>query len=590
MLPTLVCLLAAAVLFVSLSRRFGFGSILGYLVAGVLIGPQGLGLVRNVDAIAQISELGVIMLLFLIGLELRIQRVWVMRRTVFGLGLGQVVVTGAALASLAHLLGLGWTGAAVVGAGLALSSTAIVLPMLADRELLNSGSGRDAFSVLLFQDIASVPLIALTPLLDGHAAAAGGLNWPDVLKGAAVVAAILLGGRFLVRPLFRVIGGMRTQEVFTATALLVVSASAALAAWAKLPMSLGAFAAGVVLSESEYRHELQADVEPFEGLLLGFFFISVGMSANIALAMTDPGGVALAVAGLMAVKIAVAFAIQRLRGQPLRACIRFALALPQGSEFGFVLFGAAMAAGVLARPDAERANLVIALSMLASPVLFALSERWLMPLLDRRPRRPDDDVSDAAPAPVVILGFGRFGQVVGRILNLQRIRFNALDPDAENVDAVRRYGHKAYYGDATRLDLLRAVGVGQAKAAVVALSDVEANLKTVEAIRRHFPGVKVLARARNRRHAHLLMDRGVETIVRETYFSSLRMTELLLLELGLRAEEAQRTVHAFRQHDEQVLLDQHDVYRDEEKLIQTAAEAAEELRRLFEADRPGDGP
>ena len=590
MLPTLVCLLAAAVLFVSLSRRFGFGSILGYLVAGVLIGPQGLGLVRNVGAITQISELGVIMLLFLIGLELRIQRVWVMRRTVFGLGLGQVAVTGAALAGLAHLMGLGWTGAAVVGAGLALSSTAIVLPMLADRELLNSGSGRDAFSVLLFQDIASVPLIALVPLLDGHAAAAGGLNWPDVLKGAAVVAAILLGGRFLVRPLFRVIGGMRTQEVFTATALLVVSASAALAAWAKLPMSLGAFAAGVVLSESEYRHELQADVEPFEGLLLGFFFISVGMSANIALAMADPGGVALAVAGLMAVKVAVAFALQRLRGQPLRACIRLALALPQGSEFGFVLFGAAMAAGVLARPDAERANLVIALSMLASPVLFALSERWLMPLLDRRPRRPDDDVSDAAPAPVVILGFGRFGQVVGRILNLQRIRFNALDPDAENVDAVRRYGHKAYYGDATRLDLLRAVGVGQAKAAVVALSDVEANLKTVEAIRRHFPGVKVLARARNRRHAHLLMDRGVKTIVRETYFSSLRMTELLLLELGLRAEEAQRTVHAFRQHDEQVLLDQHDVYRDEEKLIQTAAEAAEELRRLFEADRPGDGP
>jgi len=588
MLPTLVCLLAAAVLFVSLSRRLGFGSILGYLVAGVLIGPSGLGLVRNVDAIAQISELGVIMLLFLIGLELRLQRIWVMRRTVFGLGLAQVAATGAALAGLAHLAGLAWTGAAVIGAGLALSSTAIVLPMLADRELLNAGSGRDAFSVLLFQDIASVPLIALVPLLNGHAAAGAGVNWPDVLKGAAVVAAILLGGRFLVRPLFRVIGGMRTQEVFTATALLVVSASAALAAWARLPMSLGAFAAGVVLSESEYRHELQADVEPFEGLLLGFFFISVGMSADVGLAMADPGGIALAVVGLVLVKAAIAFVLHRLRGEPLRASVRFALALPQGSEFGFVLFGAAVAAGVLAGPDAARANLVVALSMLASPVLFTLSERWLMPRLEHQPRRPDDDVSDAAPAPVVILGFGRFGQVIGRVLNLQRIRFNALDPDADNVDAVRRYGHKAYYGDATRLDLLRAVGVGQAKAAVVALSDVEANLRTVEAIRRHFPGVQVLARARNRRHAHLLMDRGVRTIVRETYFSSLRMTELLLLELGLKAEEARRTVRAFRQHDEQVLLDQHDVYRDEAKLIQTSAEAAEELRRLFEADRAGD--
>jgi CPA2 family monovalent cation:H+ antiporter-2/glutathione-regulated potassium-efflux system protein KefB len=587
MLPTLVCLLAAAVLFVSLSRRFGFGSILGYLVAGVLIGPQGLGLVRSVGAIAQISELGVIMLLFLIGLELRIQRVWVMRRAVFGLGFAQVALAGAALAGLARLAGLPWTGAAVIGAGLALSSTAIVLPMLAERELLNGGSGRDAFSVLLFQDIASVPLIALVPLLAGRSEAAS-VHWPDVLKGAAVVAAILLGGRFLVRPLFRVIGGMRTQEVFTATALLVVSASAALAAWAKLPMSLGAFAAGVVLSESEYRHELQADVEPFEGLLLGFFFISVGMSANLSLALADPGGIALAVAALLAVKIAVAFGLHRLRGGSLQGSIRFALALPQGSEFGFVLFGAALASGVLARADAERANLIIAASMLASPVLFALSERWLTPLLDRQGRRPDDEVSDAAAAPVVILGFGRFGQVIGRILNLQRIRFNALDPDAENVDAVRRYGHKAYYGDATRLDLLRAVGVGQARAAVVALSDVEANLKTVEAIRRHFPGVKVLARARNRRHAHLLMDRGVQTIVRETYFSSLRMTELLLLELGLKTEEARRTVQAFRQHDEQVLLDQHGIYRDEEKLIQTAAEAADELRRLFEADRAGD--
>jgi CPA2 family monovalent cation:H+ antiporter-2/glutathione-regulated potassium-efflux system protein KefB len=587
MLVTLVCMLLAAVVFVLVSRRLGLGSILGYLVAGALLGPSGLRLVRDVHQVAEISEFGVLMLLFLIGLELRLPRLWLMRKTVFGLGAAQMLLAGAALAGLAWWAGVAPAQAGVIGAGLALSSTAIVLPMLADRELLSSTAGRDSFAVLLFQDLASVPLVALVPVLGALPAAAGPHPAIAFLGAVAAVGAIVLGGRFLVRPLFRLVGGVRTPEIFTATALLMVAGAAALASVAGLPMSLGAFAAGVVLSESEYRHELQADIEPFEGLLLGFFFISVGMSANVALALTEPGTIFLAVAAVLGVKFAVGFLLARLRRHPMATALRFGLALPQGSEFAFVLFGAALGARALDQPLVDRATLVVALSMFASPVLFALSERWLIPYLAARRARPFDSVDDARPAPVVICGFGRFGQIVGRILSLRQIPFNALDPDAENVDAVRRYGHKAYFGDPTRLDLLRAVGAGEAKVLVAALGDVEQNLRLVETVRRNFPDLQIFARARNRRHAHLLMDQGIEVIVRETFFSGLRLGELVLGGLGLSPEEARRTVQRFREHDERMLVEQHAIYRDEKQMIQTSAEAAAELRRLFEADRGG---
>ncbi len=585
MLPTLVALLTAAVVFVLVSRRLGFGSILGYLVAGAVIGPFGLRLVADVEQISEISELGVLMLLFLIGLELRVQRLWLMRKAVFGLGGTQMLLAGGAMTGLVHLAGLPWGGAAIIGFGLALSSTAIVLPMLADRELLSSGAGRDAFAVLLFQDLASIPLIALVPLLGRHPDTAAHTPWLSFLGAVAAVAAIVLGGRFLIGPLFRVIGGMKTPEVFTATALLVVVGAAALAEIAGLPMSLGAFAAGVVLSESAYRHELQADIEPFEGLLLGFFFISVGMSANIALALAEPATILAGVAALLAVKGVIGYALGRLRGQPNHIAVRFALALPQGSEFGFVLFGAALAAGALARPEVDRATLVVALSMFASPILFSLSERFLVPRLCAAQVRPFDPIDDAKPAAVVICGFGRVGQIVGRILAVRQIPFNALDPDAENVDAVRRFGHKAYFGDPTRLDLLRAVGVGEARLLVVALADVEQNMKVVELAKRNFPNVQIYARARNRRHAHQLMTLGVETVVRETFFSSLRLTEMVLTGLGVAPDDAKRTVHHFREHDEAALIDQLSIRDDEKQLIQSTAQAAAELRGLFEADR-----
>jgi len=586
MLETLVALLAATAIAVPISRRLGFGSILGYLIAGVVIGPSGLRLVTNVGQIQSVAELGVIMLLFLIGLEVRPHRLWVLRKAVFGLGLGQVVPSAILLAGLAHLAGIAWAGAAVLGAGLALSSTAITLPLLSERQLLSATAGRDTFAVLLFQDMAFVPLVALVPLagtagvpthLPSH------LPWHEAARGLAVVIAILVGGSFLVRPLFRAVGGARTPEVFTATALLLVVGTAALAEWAGLSMSLGAFMAGVVLSDSEYRHELQADIEPFEGLLLGFFFISIGMSANLGLAVAHPALVSLCVVALLAVKLPVAFAVGMIKRGTVSSALRFASALPEGSEFSFVLFGVAVSAGALVQDQADLAILTVAVSMAASPVLFAASEAWIIPRLERR-KEPVYDRIDGAEAPVIICGFGRVGQIVGRVLRMQRIDFTALDKDPGQVDVVRRFGNKVYFGNPTREEVLRAAGAETARVLVVALDEMDATLQVAEIAKRHFPHLAILARARNRRHAHLLMDLDITGIIRETFDSSLRLTEMVLDALDVPPETARRSIELFREHDERNLVETHAIAHDEQQLIQSTQQAAQELMELFEAD------
>jgi len=454
MLATLVALLAAATIAVPLTRRAGFGSVLGYLIAGVAIGPNGLRLVTNVDAIANIASLGVVMLLFLIGLELRPQRLWVMRRAVFGLGSAQLVACSAALAGMAHLTGVAWPGAAVLGTGLAMSSTAIALPLLAERMLLRSRAGRDGFAVLLFQDAAFIPLVALVPLVAGHVVT-DHMPWREVARAVGVVVIILAGGRFLTRPLFRAIGGTQTPELFTTVALLIVTGTALLATVAGLSPSLGAFMAGVLLSDSEYRHELEADTAPFEGLLLGFFFISVGMSADVGLARTAPLLLAGGTAALVASKIAILYGLGRLTRQDKANALRFALALPMASEFSFVLFSAAAAVGALGPFEARVATLICAASMLVTPILFSASERWVVPHLRQRVRREFDKIEDEAN-PVIIAGFGRMGQVVGRLLRMHGIAFTALERDAGQVDVVRRFGNKVYFGDPTRADVLRA--------------------------------------------------------------------------------------------------------------------------------------
>jgi monovalent cation:proton antiporter-2 (CPA2) family protein len=584
MLTTLVVLLTAATIAVPLTRRAGFGSVLGYLLAGIAIGPAGLGLITDVDAITSIASLGVVMLLFLIGLEVRPQRLWVMRRSVFGLGTAQVVISGAALAALAHAIGVAWPGAVVLGAGLAMSSTAIVLPMLAERDLLTSPTGRDAFAVLLFQDLAFIPLVALVPLFGGDTVH-NHVPWHDVARAAVAVAAILLGGRFLMRPLFRAIGGAKTPEVFTTVALLIVAGTALLATVAGLSPSLGAFMAGVLLSESEYRHELQADIAPFEGLLLGFFFTSVGMSVDLHLSGTHPALFAAATATLLVAKSIIAFGLGRVAGHDTTNALRFSLALPQASEFSFVLFAAAVAAGALLHGDAAMATLVTAASMVATPILFAGAEAFVIPRL-KPAHEPEYDTIDAEPTPVIIAGFGRFGQIIGRVLRMHGIAFTALERDPGQVEVVRRFGTKVYFGDPTRLDMLRAAGAEQAKLIVVALDDPPAVLRIVDVVKRNFPDLAILARARNRWYAHLLMDRDVDGLVRETFYSSLHLARIALTTLGIDEAAAERAVALFRDRDENTLLETHAIYRDEDQVRQSQEQAAEELASLFEADKP----
>jgi monovalent cation:proton antiporter-2 (CPA2) family protein len=583
MFETLLILLAAIVVMVPLTRYAGLGSILGYLLAGVAIGPSGLGLVTNVAEIGNVSELGVTMLLFLIGLELRPHRLWILRKAVFGMGAGQMLPTALIIGLLAYAVGVPVADAVVLGIGLALSSTAIVLPMLGERNLLPSIAGRDSFAVLLFQDMAAIPLLAFLPVLAGGDIA-GHVSWLAVARGASVVAGILIGGVLLVRPLFRMVGYAKSPELFTATALLLVVGTAALANWAGLSASLGAFMAGVMVSDSEYRHEIQADIEPFEGLLLGFFFMSVGMSADLALLLHKPAEILALVLALLAIKSSIAFAVSFLRRRLLGPALRFALALPEGSEFSFVLFAAAVAAGALNQTLAAEATLVVALSMMAAPIIFAGSERFIMPRLERR-AAPAFDKIETQPAPVIICGFGRMGQIVGRLLTMQRIKFVALDKSQEQVDVVRRLGVKVFYGDPTREEVMRAAGAESAVVLVIALDDIAAALAVAQMVRRTFPHLKVVARARNRRHVHLLMGAGIDTIIRETFFSALRMTELLLEKLDIPEAQAQRAIELFRQHDETLLTETYAIANDDRKMVQTANEAKDELRDLFEADQ-----
>jgi CPA2 family monovalent cation:H+ antiporter-2/glutathione-regulated potassium-efflux system protein KefB len=583
MLVTLLILLAATVIAVPLTRAAGLGSILGYLAAGVAIGPSGFGFVTNVSEISAVSDLGVTMLLFLIGLELRPHRLWILRKAVFGMGLAQMVPTAAIIAGLTIWWGVPGRDAAVLGIGLALSSTAITLPLLAERNLLPTIPGRDAFAVLLFQDMAAIPVLALVPML--ATGAATGISWVAVARGVAAVVLILGVGTFLIRPVFRLVANTKSPEVFTATALLLVVGTAALADWAGLSASLGAFMAGVMVSDSEYRHELQANIEPFEGLLLGFFFISVGMSADLALLLHKPVEILLLVLGLTVLKAGIAYIVSYSRRRLKGAALRFALALPEGSEFSFVLFAAAAAAGALGAGLAAEAVLVVALSMMLSPVLFALSERFVLPRLETAKTRAFDRLDTIEASPVIICGFGRFGQIVGRVLAMQKIRYTALDKSQEQVDVVRRFGTQVFYGDPTREEVMRAAGAETAKVLVIALDDMQAALNVAQMVRRKFPHLAVVARARNRRHVHLLMGAGVEHFVRETFHSALRLTEMVMEEIGVPAEQARRAIELFRTHDERILLESYELANDEKALIQTSQEASKELRDLFESDQ-----
>jgi glutathione-regulated potassium-efflux system ancillary protein KefC/glutathione-regulated potassium-efflux system protein KefB len=579
-------LLAAAVLAVSVFRLLNLSSILGYVAAGLVIGPWGLRLVQNTTSIAHIAEFGVVLLLFIIGLELQPTRLWVMRRAVFGLGTAQVVLCSLLLAAAAGLtLGMPPVTAAIVGFGLSLSSTPLVLQVLAERNQLKSQHGRSAFGILLFQDLAVLPVLAILPLLSHTASptqSANGALWPILLKLLAVIAVVIIGGRLLLRPALRVVARIRVSEVFTAAALLTVIATALLANVAGLSMSLGAFLAGVLLADSEFRHELEADIEPFKGLLLGLFFVVVGMSANLGLFLSHPLKLVAITVGLMSIKLLAVALIARLTNHKGMSAWRLGFTLPAGGEFAFVLFTLATRQQILDSEMADLLILAVTLSMMLGPLILVLQDavtsRWLTV-----PAAPYDDI-DERDTPVIIAGFGRVGQIVARILRVRRIPFTALDNNQTHVDFVRKFGNKVYYGDASRLDLLRAAGAETAKIFVLAIDDVDASIRTAELVRAQFPKLKIFARVRNRQHAFALMDAGVTNLMRETYLSSLDLGATVLQALGESQTSARSVVKRFRQHDEQTLQAQYAVKEDETKFAATSREAAQQLEKLFETD------
>jgi monovalent cation:proton antiporter-2 (CPA2) family protein len=590
-LPQTAILLTAAIIGVALFRFARLSSILGYVTAGLVIGPFGLGLIGDYGRILQVSQFGIVLLLFVIGLELQPTRLWVMRRLVFGFGAAQVLCCALLLAAAAWALGVGLGAACIIGFGLSLSSTPLVLQLLAERGQLKSQYGRTAFGILLFQDLAVLPALAVLPRLSPlhPASAPAGSWWLTLLELAAAIAAIMIGGgRLLLRPALRIVARVRVAEVFTAAALLTVIATALLANVVGLSASLGAFLAGVLLADSEFRHELEADLEPFKGLLLGLFFISVGMSANLGLLRSEPATLLGLTAGFLAVKILAITALGKvagLRGEPAR---RLGFALPTGGEFAFVLFTLAARQRLLEQATADLLILAVTLSMLLGPLLFiaheAVIRRWLAPTV------PPYDAIEEHDIPVLIAGFGRFGQIVARVLRVKGQPFTALDSSQTHVDFLRRFGNKVYYGDAARLDLLRAAGADSARILVLAIDDVDTSIRTAVLVREQFPRLKVFARARNRQHAFALMDAGVTAVIRETYAASLEMAAAVLEALGETPAAAREAVRRFRQYDEQTLAAQYRVKEDEEKFLATTREAAAQLERLFEADREQASP
>ena len=583
--------LSAAVLAVPLAKALGLGSIIGYLAAGIAIGPWGLGLVSNVQDILHFAEFGVVLMLFLVGLELQPSRLWAMRRPIFGTGSAQVLGCAAVLFAAGWLAGLPWRISLVAALGLALSSTAIALQVLAERNLMRTSSGRAGFSILLFQDVAAIPILALLPLL-GTAAGAGddhsaGEVLLEALKIVGVIGAIVLGGRLLLRPLLRWIAKSRTPEIFTAASLLLVVGIAYLMVMVGLSMALGAFLAGVLLADSEYRSELEADIEPFKGLLLGLFFIAVGMSIDFGVLMRSPWLMAGILLGFLALKAVVIYTLAKVAGVPYQERPVFTLLLAQGGEFAFVVFQAAAGAQVF---SAETASLLIgavALSMLISPLLLVLVDRALLRRYAQlKPAAPPaQEISEPQEAPVIIAGFGRYGQIVARVMLAQGIPTTVLDHSVEILEIARAFGYRVFYGDATRLDLLRIAGAEHARVLVVAVDDPEQSLKIVTLARKHFPQLQLVARARDLTHWNALRDLGVTLVQRELFESSLESARTVLELMGQSPTRAQEMTRRFREHNIALADRMYPHHKDRAKMVAVAREGRAQLAEQMAKER-----
>ena len=581
--------LSAAVIAVPLAKKLGLGSIIGYLAAGIGIGPWGLGLITNVQDILHFAEFGVVLMLFLVGLELEPKRLWNLRQPIFGWGSAQVLGCAAILTGAAIIFGVRWQLALVAGLGLALSSTAIALQAIGERNLMPTPSGQAGFSILLFQDVAAIPILALLPLL-------GALNGDDqafaqpnrafeAIKIIAAIGGIILGGRLLLRPLLRWIANSGTPEIFTAASLLLVVGIAALMQFVGLSMALGAFLAGVLLAESEYRRELETDIEPFKGLLLGLFFIAVGMSIDFGVLLRAPGLMAAILFGFLGLKLAVIYSLARLMKLPYQERPVFTVLLAQGGEFAFVVFQTAAGANVLSNETSSLLIGAVALSMLISPLLLLAVDKLLLPRYTKHKGPQLEEISVPQEKPVIIAGFGRYGQIVGRMLSAQGMSATILERDAEMIETVRSFGYRVFYGDATRLDLLRTAGAASAHILVLAVDDVEQSLKIVTLVKENFPQLQIVARARDVTHWQKLRARGVLHVERELFESSLRSARTVLELLGQPPHEARQNAMRFRQHNIKLFERMYPHRKDRSKLIAVATQGRRQLEEQMAQER-----
>lgn len=588
--------LAAACLVVPLASRFKLGSVLGYLAAGIVIGPFGLGLIGDAEKIMHFAEFGVVMMLFLIGLELEPALLWRLRKSILGLGGLQVVLTSSAFTLIGLALGYSWQMSLAVGMALSLSSTALVLQMLQETHLMNTPMGETSFSVLLFQDIAAIPILVIMPLLVIHGVQGQQIHasmiatlpgWAQTLIIACVIAAVIAVSRYLSYYLFRAVARTHLQEMFTALSLAVVVGITLLMQLVGVSPALGTFVAGVVLANSEYRHTLGTNIEPFKGLLLGLFFISVGMGMDFHLFAESPLRLVLAVTALMTIKTLILFTLGRFFGLNALHNSGFALALAQGGEFAFVLLQFAGTLNILPQTQEKFLTLVVATSIALTPLLIALYNRLIVPkFLSVLPERSFDRIEEENP--IILAGFGRFGQVIGRFLNAQGVKTTVLEKDPDQLELLRKFGFKGYFGDASRLDLLHSAGAAKAKLLIVAVDNPETSLEIVRLAKAEFPHLKIFARARNRRHAYELSKAGVNYYKREVFDSSLEMAQQILVSLGKNDSDSHSKAIKFKQHDEATLKASFDFFDDEPELVSFMRTQRAELEHILQNDISGD--
>ncbi|WP_180160430.1 monovalent cation:proton antiporter-2 (CPA2) family protein [Acinetobacter sp. YH12054] len=574
--------LGASLLLVPLLKRFGIATVLGYLFTGILLGPDVFNIASDPEAIQELAEFGVILLMFLIGLELRPQRLWSMRSSIFGMGSLQVGLTGLLLA-LGSFFALqqGIAASIVIGFALALSSTAFVLQMLSEKQQLNTTYGQQSFSILLFQDMAAIPLIAVIPLLAGTESSHHGIAYFAAI--IATFSGLFLFSRYLMRPFFRFVAKSGAHELITAVGLFIVLGVVVLMDVLGISTTLGAFLTGMLLADSEFRHELEASIAPFKGLLLGLFFMTVSMTTELSLFVEMPWFIIGGALALMLIKMASLTAIARYLKNSWRNSILLATCLAQGGEFAFVVFSVAKSENVVQQAILEPLTLIVTLSMVLTPMLYWLIQSQILPRFNPKTIPEYDDIPDEHN-PVIIAGFGRFGQIIARVAHLQHLSFTAIDSNLDKVDFVRNYGGHLYYGDATQPDILRAAGIEHAKVFVLAIDDIEDSMNVARHIRLNYPQLKLLVRARDRHQVHLLRDLGIEHIWRETYLSSLGMAYHMLCDLGISDEDAYKSIELFRDYDEKLLTQQQQIYTDEQKIYETHRNALAELEHLFESD------